>query len=1676
VDKHRSQTTRSIFRRSNHYIYLIALFSLLVGLVPGGVAYGQVTDLASADFNSNADGFFYADDTFDTGQPNYAAGQRVSTGGYNNSGALQVTLGGVDNNAISGMSGGWQYTLNLPAGASGVTLTFRYKLQQSATYEFDEFSRVLVTVDGVRQSRGAKDYIDHVGGDGTSGSGNGPGNMNVFIPTTEWQQHDAYVGDLAAGTHTFVIGAYNNGKTASNEVTTLWIDDVSITSGNQAPTLTAAQTLVSRTNQAQYLAQIQNVAQYGDRCRLSGCSSTSYFNALSKLESDLQALGYTTVRHNSNSIGTSTTNLYATKVGSTTPTEMYMLSAHLDGRGGGTAFNDDASGVAVVMEAARVFAGADVVTDKSIRFIFWDNEESGYRGARNYVADKRSLQGTVDEPTWLGLITHDMVLFDHGAIAPGQPIPPNQSVYADLDVEWHNPSNELANSRNLANAWRYASGLYATDYPASAWDYSYYTDDNPFWDVVASVSVRENRRILDSQFFSNIEVEESINPYYHTSGDVEANHSEADIRLGFNAAQITIGTVAELVGAEILGSNNEPSADDDSATTKEDTAVTIDVLDGDTDPDNDALSVLSVGAAANGTVVNNGSDVTYTPAANFNGSDSFTYTVTDGRGGSASANVTVTIDPINDAPDAVDDVAATTSGATININVLANDSDPENNPLTISAVSDPPNGTVTTDGSTVNYTSYPGYVSAGTMDYVDDPFGTNAPNYASGSIQSGAGLNGASAGAIVTLGGIDTSIVNGMSGGWQGSFTGTGQTLELTFSYILTIDSDYESDEYGEVRAYLGSTQLNIPTPSQINGDGNGGSDQTTNWQTTTIDLGSPFGPQELTIGGFNNKKTYNNEVTEVRIDDVRVVDASTGASLLEVTFDGNGADTFTYTVSDGNGGSDTAQVSVSVEAGVVSLNAVDDIASTDEDQTAVIAVLANDSGVNSITVVSDGAQGSVVNNGDGTVTYTPNANYNGADSFTYAVDGVDGGTDSATVSITVNPVNDSPVANDDTATTDEDVPVVISVLTNDTDVDGDPLTVASVNSITDGNAVDNGDGTITYTPAADFNGTATVNYTAGDGAGGTDSATATITVNPVTDSPVANDDAATTDEDVPVTVDVLGNDSYANAITDVSNGANGSVQNNGDGTVTYTPNADYNGLDSFTYTVDGVEGGADSATVTITVNPVNDSPVANDDAATTDEDVPVTVDVLGNDSYANAITDVSNGANGSIQNNGDGTVTYTPNANYYGADSFTYTVDGVGGGTDVATVSVTVNPVNDDPVAADDAATTDEGAPVIISVLANDNDVDGDPLTVSIVGIVTNGRTVINGDGSITYTPNAGFTGSDSFTYMANDGSGNSNVATVTITVNEPPAGGDVIYVSSTSGGSAGGVSFSDEDILAFDTGTGVWSMVLDGSDVGLSGSSYRDINAFHLMPDGSILLSFVGSTTIPDVGAIDDSDIVRFIPTSLGTSTAGTFELYFDGSDAGLTDSGEDIDGLYVLADGSIVISTIGSSSVPGAASRDEDLLHFEPTSLGANTSGTWTVLFDGSDVGLSTSTYEDVYGLWLSADSDIYLTTRGTFSVAGVSGDGADVFVCSPISTGVSTACDFSPYWDGSAMGYSSEVADGLHIDEGGVVTASLSQIISGISAANSEEVIDETESGEEDGDEDVDDAIFLPYVTQ
>ena len=369
--------------------------------------------------------------------------------------------------------------------------------------------------------------------------------------------------------------------------------------------------------------------------------------------------------------------------------------------------------------------------------------------------------------------------------------------------------------------------------------------------------------------------------------------------------------------------------------------------------------------------------------------------------------------------------------------------------------------------------------------------------------------------------------------------------------------------------------------------------------------------------------------------------------------------------------------------------------------------------------------------------------------------------------------INQPPVANNDSAITPVDAPVNIVVLGNDTDVDGDALTVISTTQPTNGTVTINADATVTYTPDTNFYSTDTFEYTISDGNGGTDTATVFVLVDGGP-PPVASDDSAITPEDTPVVIVVLTNDTDADGdvltVTSTTQPTYGTVTNNADGTVTYTPNANYNGTDTFTYTISNNYGGTDIATVTVTVTPVNDDPVANDDYFTIPVDsVDIHIDeLLANNTDVDGdtliVTSTTQPTYGTLSMN-NGTMTYTPNVGFLGTDTFEYTISDGNGGTDTATVFVLVDG-GPPPVASDDSAITPEDTPVVIVVLTNDTDADGDVLTVTSTTQPTYGTVTNNADGTVTYTPNANYNGTDTFTYTISNNYGGTDIATVTVDV----------------------------------------------------------------------------------------------------------------------------------------------------------------------------------------------------------------------------------------------------------------------------------------------------------------------
>ncbi|MCC6166268.1 MAG: IPT/TIG domain-containing protein [Caldilineaceae bacterium] len=404
--------------------------------------------------------------------------------------------------------------------------------------------------------------------------------------------------------------------------------------------------------------------------------------------------------------------------------------------------------------------------------------------------------------------------------------------------------------------------------------------------------------------------------------------------------------------------------------------------------------------------------------------------------------------------------------------------------------------------------------------------------------------------------------------------------------------------------------------------------------------------------------------------------------------------------------------------------------------------------------------------------------------------------------------------------------------------------------------------------------------------------------------------------------------------------------------------------------------------------------------------------------------------------------------------------------------VAVTVNDPNTTPT-----------APVITS-FSPAGGAEGDTVTVSGSGFSgatsvkfngTEATFVVESDSQIRTTVPAGAT-SGPLSVTTPQGSA-ASAASFTVET-PPPDAEDVVFVSLASSATVAGMDVRDEDILAYDTGSDQWTLIFDGSDVGLSAS---DINAFELLDDNSMLLSL---NTIADLGkyGLTDRpatpiDILRFIPESLGSNTRGRFEWVFQGGSLGLENTtSEVIDALALTPEGDLLLSLAGSYDLPGVSNgRDEDLIRFTPSQRGDFSSGTFSLYFDGSDVGLSESADEDVVGVWRDLDSpvdELYLTTKGLYNVSGLSGDGADIFICTPGSLGSTTSCTFRSYWEGSKHGLTGEIVDAFSIDKGGRLfrtMVSALQQLGGQSTPQAPEPIEE-----DDGWPDTDNWVSFPYL--
>jgi len=891
--------------------------------------------------------------------------------------------------------------------------------------------------------------------------------------------------------------------------------------------------------------------------------------------------------------------------------------------------------------------------------------------------------------------------------------------------------------------------------------------------------------------------------------------------------------------------NTPPIATDDSFDVETNTPISSDVMSNDGDPDGDPITIADPATgdpatapqtfptAQGGTVtLNPDGTFDYTPPLDFIGEDTFDYTIVDPSGATDTATVTLEVSPpsdpsVNDPPSASDDLLVGTKNEPTTSNLLANDTDPESDPLTVTEINgtpiDPVNPTTVT-------------LPDGTLVY--DPAtgdATFTPN-------------------------------DDYTGSLQVPYTITdpdGNTDTATITVTIF-------DPPPEVEDDINNTAIDTPVDGNI----------------LTNDTSDP--DDDLTVGdGSGNPLTGP-----------ATFPTDNGGSV-EINPDGS----YTYTPAPGFTGEDTVTLEVCDEAGncvenVLTVDVIDTtdpvnmdpLAENDEfetfsDPTAPATVsstlFGNDSdpdgdviAVTDIdgtpvvpgtpTTVTTANGGTVTINDDGTFDYTPAPGFIGEDSFDYTIVDPSGATDSATATFNVTPdptpgVNDDPDANDDAVLTQPETPASGNVLDNDTDPNGDPLTVTEIDgtpvvpgtpttiTLPSGSTVEIADdGSYTYTPAPGVTGTETVPYTIDDGNGGTDTATLILAV--VDAPPEAEDDINLTTVDTPVDGNVLTNDvSDPGDVLTVGDGSGnpisgpttmptdngGSIEINPDGSYTYTPAPGFVGEDTVTIEIKDEGGNCVETELVVDVvdpDPTNTPPVAGDDFFEPTMDVPFTSSLGGNDGdpdgdviapvdpvtgeAATAPITIPTAAGGTVDINPDGTFTYTPPAGFTGEDSFDYSVIDPSGATDDATVMLLVQAdpdpnVNDAPDATDDTAITQMNVPATGDVLVNDTDPNGDPLTVTeidgqpvVPGTPTtvtlpSGSTVeINDDGTYTYTPAPGFSGTEELPYTIDDGNGGTDTATLHLTAfNLPPTAEDDVIVTEPGLPVDGNLLTNDED-----------------------------------------------------------------------------------------------------------------------------------------------------------------------------------------------------------------------------------------------------------------------------------------
>jgi len=841
--------------------------------------------------------------------------------------------------------------------------------------------------------------------------------------------------------------------------------------------------------------------------------------------------------------------------------------------------------------------------------------------------------------------------------------------------------------------------------------------------ILSSVSDAENSISLNSLIINTI-------PQHGTTAIDKINgiitYTPATGYTGSDSFKYTIcdtQNACATATVSITVSNETPNAVNDLASLNEDGTITINVLSNDTDPQNNIspASLTIINQPAHGTVViNSDHTTTYTPTTNYNGSDSFSYQICDATNYCATANVTITISAVNDVPVLTDDSATTPEDTPILVNVLANDNDAKdaNSSLNASSLSitiQPAHGTAIVQNGQIYYTPASNYFGNDVLTYSMSDNGLPLP-----ALTANAKLN-------ITITSVnDKPQITGQ----QSISTNEDTPLTLNINQLSITDIDNSQNDL-----------------------------------TISVSAGTNYTAKNTTITPSSNY---------------------------------NGILTIPIQVSDGQLLSDIFNLTMTVNAVNDKPVAMDETFYTAESTPINLNVLANDNdasdpsgGINpaTLTILRQPAHGSAIILPNYTINYSPNSAYWGNDTIVYRIQ--DKGypmpalADTAIVVIKISRL--TPEAIDDNVSTTEDKSISINLLENDTDTGNNiaPSTVQIMTQPSHGTLSGLQGGIVTYSPSINYNGSDYFTYQVKDITNLTSNvATVNISILPLNDAPVAQNDTYNAYTSQPTVIEVLSND------TDVDNNLDASLTQvttlpthgnaivNTNGTITYTSNDGFTGSDSFIYSITDSDGLTASATVFLTIQTGNIAPTAVNDYTQTNEDQSVDINPLANDSDPNnnlnneslAITTLPKHGTASI--GAQQRVTYTPETNYNGNDTIVYQICDTGIPSSLcatAQIIITITAINDAPVAQNDDIETVDGANMVVDILSNDSDADNDALTPTLINDVPDARyqASINSNGELEITTTAGSYCYDvTINYTISDGNGSNSTAAINISV----------------------------------------------------------------------------------------------------------------------------------------------------------------------------------------------------------------------------------------------------------------------------------------------------------------------